>query len=127
MSNVEKIAKAAHEINRAYCQALGDNSQPSWEDAPEWQKQSAINGVLFHFQNPDAKPSHSHECWLKEKEAAGWIYGPEKDPEKKQHPCMVPYEQLPVEQKAKDFLFSAVVRELKIILTQNLHASGVLE
>ena len=127
MNDVEKIAKVTHEINRAYCQALGDNSQPSWKDAPECQKQSAINGVLFHLQNPSAKPSHSHECWLAEKEAAGWIYGPEKDPEKKQHPCMVPYEQLPVEQKAKDYLFPAVVRELKIILTQNLHASGVLE
>lgn len=127
MNDVEKIAKVTHEVNRAYCLALGDTSQPSWENAPEWQKQSAINGVLFHLQNPDAKPSHSHECWLAEKETAGWKYGPEKDAEYKEHPCMVPYEQLPVEQKAKDYLFSAVVRELKIILTQNLHASGVLE
>jgi hypothetical protein len=29
------IARACHEVNRAYCQALGDNSQPAWEDGPE--------------------------------------------------------------------------------------------
>ena len=33
---VEQIAQVAHELNKAYCESLGDNSQPSWEDAPEW-------------------------------------------------------------------------------------------
>jgi hypothetical protein len=30
---LEQIARVAHEVNRAYCQALGDQSQPAWEDA----------------------------------------------------------------------------------------------
>ena len=34
--NIEKIAKACHEVNRAYCLALGDTSQPAWEDAPQF-------------------------------------------------------------------------------------------
>ena len=42
---VEQIAQVAHEINQAYCEALGDNSQTSWEDAPQWQKESAVLGV----------------------------------------------------------------------------------
>lgn len=108
----EQIARVAHEVNRAYCQALGDSSQPEWENAPGWQRDSAINGVRFHIANPDAGPDHSHQEWLKEKEAAGWKYGPVKDAEKKEHPCFVPYDQLPVEQKAKDFLFRAVVHQL---------------
>jgi hypothetical protein len=29
------IAKVCHETNRAYCETLGDNSQPPWEEAPE--------------------------------------------------------------------------------------------
>ena len=110
--NAEKIARVAHEINRAYCLALGDTSQPAWEDAPEWQRSSAINGVNFHIANPNAGPDHSHIEWLKEKEATGWQYGPVKDPVKKTHPCYVPYYQLPVEQKAKDYLFRAVVHAL---------------
>lgn len=109
---IESIAKVCHETNRAYCQSIGDNSQPKWVDAPDWQKQSAINGVKFHLENPDAKPSHSHGEWLKEKEATGWKYGPIKNPETKEHPCFVPYEQLPEEQKKKDSLFIAVVHAL---------------
>lgn len=109
---IENIAKIAHQLNRAYCDALGDHSQPLWEDAPDWQKKSAINGVKFHLKNPDAGPDHSHNEWLKEKRGTGWKYGPVKDPEKKQHPCFVPYHELPPEQKAKDYIFRAVVHEL---------------
>lgn len=102
------IAKVCHEANRAYCAALGDLSQPSWEDAPDWQKQSAINGVQFHYANPMAQPSDSHVAWLAQKEADGWKYGPVKDPDKKEHPCFVPYDELPVEQRAKDYIFRAI-------------------
>ena len=112
MKSIE-IARVAHEINRAYCQALGDNTQPAWEDAPDWQRSSAINGVEFHKANPDAGPDYSHISWLKEKTEAGWKYGPVKDPLKKEHPCCVPYENLPIEQQAKDYLFRAVVHSLQ--------------
>ncbi len=107
------IARVAHEINRAYCSSIGDDSQPRWEDAPEWQKSSATNGVNFHLANPTAGPDHSHNEWLKEKRETGWKYGPVKDPEKKEHPCFVPYEELPLEQKSKDYLFRATVHALK--------------
>lgn len=113
---VEQIAEVCHETNRAYCTTLGDNSQPPWAEAPEWQRMSAVNGVRFHLDNPDAKPSHSHESWLAEKEANGWKYGPLKDPDKKEHPCFVPYEELPAEQKAKDALFIGVVHALRSML-----------
>lgn len=114
--NAADIARACHEINRAYCAAIGDNSQPSWEDAPEWQRTSAVNGVHFHLANPEASPSASHESWWAEKKADGWTYGPAKDPAKKQHPCCVPYEQLPAAQRAKDYIFSATVREMRRFL-----------
>jgi hypothetical protein len=112
--NIEQVARVAHETNRAYCEGIGDHSQPKWEDAPEWQRSSAVNGVLFHLawlrDGFEPKPSASHEGWLKYKEREGWKYGPVKDPEKKEHPCFVPYEQLPLEQRMKDYLFSAVVK-----------------
>ena len=95
------IARVAHEINRAYCASLGDTSQPAWGDAPEWQKTSALVGVDMHLAKPDATPEQSHESWLDQKLAEGWKYGPVKDVEKKEHPCCVPYADLPAEQKAK--------------------------
>ena len=107
------IARVCHETNRAYCQTLGDNSQPTWEEAPEWQRTSVINGVNFHLANPGSEASHSHEEWLKEKAATGWKYGPVKDLAKKEHPCFVPYDELPPEQKAKNALFVGVVNALR--------------
>jgi hypothetical protein len=82
-------------------------------DAPDWQKTSAINGVKFHMEHPDAGPDHSHNEWLAEKQATGWKYGPVKNPEAKEHPCFVPYDQLPTEQKAKDYLFRGVVHAMR--------------
>jgi hypothetical protein len=106
------IARVCHEANRVYCQELGDNSQPPWENAPRWQIESAINGVQFHLDNPNAGPSGSHENWLKVKEAEGWKYGPIKDADKKEHPCFVPYDQLPLEQRLKDSVFTSIVHAL---------------
>lgn len=110
---LEQVAQVAHEINKAYCESIGDNSQTDWESAPDWQKVSAIHGVDFILNNPDATPSLSHEVWFREKLDAGWSYGPVKDVEKKEHPCMVPYALLPAEQRVKDYLFGQVVRSLK--------------
>ena len=110
--SIEEIAKVCHEANRGYCKALGDDSQLPWDEAPQWAKTSAINGVRFHLDNPNAGPSGSHENWLKEKEKEGWKYGELKDPEKKEHPCFVPYDQLPKEQQAKDYIFTAIVKSL---------------
>lgn len=110
MSNnamLEACARAAHEVNRAYCLAIGDTSQPSWEDAPEWQRSSAINGVAGALDGNT--PRQSHEGWLAEKKAAGWKYGPVKDPQRKQHPCFVTYDELPPEQQKKDLLFVSTV------------------
>lgn len=109
---VEQIAQVVHEANRAYCVTIGDNSQVSWEEAPEWQRESARKGVIGILNGEIVKPSDSHASWLAEKERTGWKYGPVKDAEKKEHPCMVPYHELSVDQQVKDHLFFAIVRAI---------------
>jgi hypothetical protein len=111
------IAIICHEANREYCAVHGDWSQPAWRDAPEWQQQSALKGVQFALANPDATPESQHESWLAEKRAAGWKYGPVKDPAKLEHPCFVLYSELPAEQRGKDHLFLGIVRALRPFLT----------
>lgn len=110
--SLELAAMTAHEVNRAYCTANGDLSQPKWDDAPDWQKDSARLGVLHIKANPDSTPDASHESWLAQKVKDGWVYGPKKDAEAKTHPCMVPYDQLPFSDRVKDYLFGGVVRAL---------------
>ncbi len=120
MVNIELLAQAAHEMNRIFCLAIGDNTQVHWEDAPEWQKTSARNGAQGMIDGNS--PDESHRSWLKEKVANGWSYGPVKDPDKKEHPCMVPYVDLPMEQQLKDDIFVSTVilfDEILFVLTES--------
>ncbi len=110
----EACAQAAHEMNRAYCVAIGDTSQVSWEEAPLWQRDSALNGVDGVFAGNG--PKESHESWLAEKVATGWVYGVVKDAVAKTHHCMVPYADLPPEQRRKDLLFVSTVRNMAAAL-----------
>jgi len=111
------IAMVCHEANKAFCKAIGDDSQVAWEDAPQWQQESAVKGVVFHLSGPRT-PASSHENWMQEKLEQGWKYGPVKDPEKKEHPCMVIFEELPWEQQFKDALFMSIVMALSPMVAE---------
>ena len=109
---IEQVAEVCHEVNRAYCGSMGDGSQVAWGDSPEWQRESAVNGVKAHISGGGLTPQQSHESWLAEKVENGWVYGPKKDATAKTHPCCVAYEYLPREQRAKDYIFGAIVAAL---------------
>lgn len=109
LAGIDHIARVCHEANRAWCITRGDMSQVSWDEAPQWQRDSAIDGVMFHINNPDAGDSASHDSWMAEKVRTGWVYGAVKDAEAKTHPCMVPFEELPWDQQVKDRLFRSIV------------------
>lgn len=112
----EQVAKICHEANRVFCEFLGDLSQTSWEMAPLWQKNSAIDGVNFHRQNPDAGDAASHNNWMEHKLKEGWVYGPVKDPAANPptHHCLVPFEELPPEQQLKDKMFRTLVHACNV-------------
>lgn len=111
---VESIAAICHDANRRYCLTTGDTSQPIWEDAPEWQRESARTGVEGILAGTITTPEASHESWLAQKETDGWKYGPVKNPETKEHPCFVAFVDLPPAQRAKDYLFFAIVCALTV-------------
>lgn len=112
---IEQIAMVCHETNRAYCRSIGDASLLTWDEAPQWQRDSVRLGVQFHLDNPEASASASHEAWLETKRRDGWAYGPVKDAAKKRHPCFVPHHELPVEQRVKDVLFKGVVDAMRVL------------
>lgn len=105
---LELAAKIAHNVNQAYCEAIGDPTQTDWENAPQWQKDSCMNGVDFHLKF-NTTPEDSHKNWMNHKITDGWKYGKVKDEILKTHPCMVPYDELPESQRVKDYLFKAIV------------------
>lgn len=120
---INRIAEMAHWANRSWCHMNGDDTQPKWEDAPAWQKDSAGDGVRFTLANPNATPEDSHENWYRTKAADGWKYGATKDPEKKEHPCMVAYKELPFEQQLKDSIYQGIVRNM---LTKHIEAGQLV-
>ena len=107
-SRVIAAAHATHEANRAYCKWQGDDSQPNWDWAPDWQRTSELLGVIGVLRGNT--PEDSHASWLAEKERTGWVYGEKKDPDASPptHPCMVPYADLPSSQRQKDVIFTGV-------------------
>ena len=107
--DVEQIAQVCHEANRRLCVTQGDTSHMSWEATPWSGKQSAIAGVVFLQNNPDASLSALHESWRKRKMEEGWRHGAERDDLVKTHPASLPYEELPPQQQVKDRLFRAIV------------------
>lgn len=107
------IAIMCHQVNKTWCEQNEDFSQKDWKDAPQWQRDSAMKGVQHRIDNPTGGPDASHNSWLKEKEETGWVYGAVKDADKKTHPCIVSFEELPEFQQQKDRLFCGVVDALK--------------
>lgn len=113
----EQIAEICHEVNRAYCQSIGDHTQLPWNEAPAWAKESAVAGVELHC-SADLGAEASHEAWSKHKQDEGWTWGPVKDAELKEHPCLVPFGLLPVAQQSKDYIFRAIVHSLRGYLNE---------
>ena len=58
-----------------------------------------------------ALPTHeeAHDSWWRKYEEMGWVYGAVRDTEKKTHPDMVPFNDLPKDERDKDEIFLALV------------------
>jgi hypothetical protein len=126
----EELARAIHEKYRQEQEGETPPEDPAmrpWESLPEDLKESnrqqadqipeklRLVGLLIRpAQN--AKPAGlalspdeldklarlEHDRWMAQKLAQGWTCGPVKDPVRKLHPSLVPWEDLPEAEKDKD-------------------------
>ena len=64
----------------------------------------------------EAISKNVHEVWAQNRINEGWTYGPVRDDQKRQTPCLVPYDQLPEEEKAYDR--NTAFGTLKFIVSQ---------
>lgn len=112
--SVEAIARTVHEALRGWIAAHGEKPPPVWQRAPAWMRESSRESVRFALENPDAADSHQHDQWMAQKKRDGWSFAPLRNNDKKHHPMMVPYEDLPDFEKRKD----TIVRALTAALSQ---------
>lgn len=119
---IEQIARMAHEVQRQWCRMLGDFSHGQWNEATESKRASAIARVEYavEYKGPNWResfrcydPRDQHDRWMLLKLRDGWRYGPIKDVVNKIHPCLLPWDDLPPEQRIKDIFFVEVVRAMR--------------
>ncbi len=56
-----------------------------------------------------------HEVWAATRIEQGWRYGAERNDERKEHPCLIPYDELPESERKYDRDTS--IETLKLILS----------
>ena len=69
---------------------------PSPIDLSEVELPNDINSLV------ELIAKNVHDVWAKQRIEEGWTYGEVKDSIKKTTPCLVPYEELPEEEKEYD-------------------------
>lgn len=89
-------ALIVHSINNRVCELNGEQQIP-WDEAPDYMKEGLISAL-----EGDMTPEEGHQAWMENRIANGWTLGPVKDLEKKTSPCLVPYSELPYDQRVKD-------------------------
>ena len=101
MLTTEQIAYVASAANDALRDVTGQKRRPIFLHPDNIER--TIRGVTNTQMAPETTPEQSHEKWM-----ADYL----KTHKAEEHPCCVPYSQLPVEDKLKDELFLAIVRAL---------------
>jgi RyR domain len=107
----EVTARACHAVAEILKEAQGDEG-PSVPFAwlPAAEQEIVIAGV--RAARAGVTPRELFERWAAAKRAAGWTWGPERDPELKTHPNLVDYRDLPPAERDKDRVFLAIVTAL---------------
>ncbi len=112
ISDLEAISRAVHEAVRAWSAAHGQLDIPAWDEAPDWMRASTEESVRFVQAHPQAGAGAQHEQWMAQRQADGWTYGATRDDEKKHHPMLVPFDELPEFERKKDALVCAIILAL---------------
>ena len=84
------------------------NYIPKPENTDAIQLSAELNELV------EAMAKNVHEVWAESRMSQGWTYGPKRDDEKKQTPCMVEYSELP--ESEKKFDRDMAVNTLKLVM-----------
>lgn len=81
-----------------------------WEDRDDKFKKNMIN-IIEKYISLDKLPTpeEAHDSWMKAYFDMGWKYGEKRDVDKKEHPDLVPFDELPKDERDKDAIFLAFV------------------
>ena len=84
----------------------------SYKPEPIDTSKSTVTQDIVELTEMLAK--NSHDVWARQRIKDGWRLGAKRDDAKKEHPCLVPYEELPESEKQYDR--NAAMETLKAIM-----------
>lgn len=84
------------------------NYTPQPIDTSDIELPEELNGLIEQMSK------NVHEIWAKNRMEQGWTYGEERSDQLKQHPCLIPYEELP--EVEKDYDRDTAFATIKLIL-----------
>lgn len=90
-------------VNPVYCSHSDEEkgiSTGGYQPAPLDTRDVVLDAGLRELLESLAK--QAHEAWAQMRLAEGWRFGPRRDEQRKEHPCLVPYEDLPESEKDVD-------------------------
>jgi hypothetical protein len=68
---------------------------------------------------PEALSKNTHEVWAQERMAQGWRFGPERNDRRKEHPSLIPYDELPEKEKVYDR--KTAMETVRVVLALGYH------
>ncbi|HEY9637461.1 MAG TPA: TRAFs-binding domain-containing protein, partial [Coleofasciculaceae cyanobacterium] len=100
---------------------LSDRSVPL-NYQPEPIDTSQVTLTTEYLKLTELLAKNTHELWAQQRLAEGWKYGAQRDDTRKEHPCLVPYEELPESEKQYDRITALGV--LKTVLALGYRIEG---
>lgn len=115
--NYAKIAELIYEATRLEAEWSKRPIIPEkWNNRDEAFRNQFVDIVRKYIQDGIPTPEEAHNSWMESYFKMGWKYGKERSVENKTHPDLIPFDELPKEERDKDAIFLCLVwfaRELK--------------
>lgn len=110
--NLKTITKVTTNAQAKVNELMTGKSR-GWDDLTEEEQNAAVTHVLMVANNPDATPENIHSSWMRRMHEWGYTPGPMVDNELKEHPLLVPFNELPYEVKVAYCMLYSLVNTLK--------------
>ena len=116
----EKIAELIYEVTRLEAMWSQRSIIPEeWERRDTAFRKQFVDVVARYLvMEKLPTPEEAHDSWMESYFRMGWKYGEKRDPILKTHPDIVPYWDLPQDERDKDAIFLASVWLVKNILKE---------
>lgn len=115
-NNIVAFAQITNQLTRAYREATQQESPAEWHLMAEEDQKHVIDRVRFYLTEPDITVSSLHDAWAYAQFNAGWVYGLAFNEDKKTHPMLIIYADLPLMRRVEDTLFMQTVQTLSRLM-----------